>query len=518
MLEHDELQIPSSSPPRRLSRSSIDLRDLEAQHEREKIMSQNVSESVSSLYHCFDSHLRYSGSEPINTHLKVSENHLSIFQPSIAQDYNKQDVESSNSRNSLAHLSHKNNFELSTTKEQDINLINSTSIVKDNQVSSGCSINNTVNNNKKTGKKKILASSDSDFFSLIRYNSEKWRRINCFSVSTNNYSPVSSSVDAANNTNGNKPKNMIYALSDSDFLIGVSDKNKNLNLNNVRNNHQAIVNKSDIFNFLINQKDIDYKNLLDTNNCANNNQKKISDVDYKKQFDDPDLFRKDRLMAVFGESAPKAINESKSFSDDVTIDKLQKKETVSLPPIVSTPNDFNRLLNNSRSIDTVLLNIKNNSDKLCTLKSLHDFSANNMKQIEDAVRRNLLDKTPSSDLCESASIIKNDNVDHPSVISINDITSVANQNAMQENELQELNKSYTKYFDKQDVMNPATLDEKNITRRKRTPSNVTYNVNVINFQTDEESELTTNGYGKRSNSSTSEFRNSFIGFIEDFLK
>lgn len=44
--ELDELRLPSP-PPRRLSRSSIDLRDLETQHEKEKIISQ--SDSVSSI-------------------------------------------------------------------------------------------------------------------------------------------------------------------------------------------------------------------------------------------------------------------------------------------------------------------------------------------------------------------------------------------------------------------------------------------------------------------------------------
>lgn len=50
----DELRLPSP-PPRRLSRSSIDLRDLETQHEKEKIISQ--SDSVSSIQLRFENYL-----------------------------------------------------------------------------------------------------------------------------------------------------------------------------------------------------------------------------------------------------------------------------------------------------------------------------------------------------------------------------------------------------------------------------------------------------------------------------
>ena len=460
--EHDELRVPSS-PPRRLSRSSIDLRDLE--HDREKTIAQqqNLSESVSSIYHCFDGHIRYSGSEPINTNLQALENQFNLKSNKEA-DSDRLNAESKASVNQIPFT---NNFERSSTKENDMNLITSAPVVKDNQVNvSGCSLNNSQTN-KKQPKKKMLASSDSDFFSLLRYNSEKLRRINCFSISTNN--------------NGNKPKNMIYALSDSDFLIGVNDKNKNLNLNNERNS-QAIVNKSDIFNFLINQKSIDYKNLLDNNNYAqNNHHQKIKslDVEYKKHFDNPDLFNMEKLKAVFGEGSTNAkIIESISLNDDISaVEKIQKKETASLPPIVNANNDFhNVMLNNlnSHSIDTVLLNMKNNA----TLKPSYDFSKSNLPQ------KNLNDESVNVNIAMSESLKK-----------LNDCTSV--QNGQENSD----DKNYTKCCD---VMHPVTVDDKNITRRKRTPSNVTYNVNVINFQADDETDTISGGYGKRSNSSTSE--------------
>lgn len=416
--------------------------------------------------------MRY-GSEPINTNLKASENQFNI-KSNKEEDFEK-NTDSKASSNQVIPFT--KNFEsLSAAKEQqhDGNSINSASIIKDNQVNiSVGSLNNSLAN-KKTSKKK-LASSDSDFFSLLRYNSEKLRRINCFSISTNN--------------NGNKPKNMIYALSDSDFLIGVNDKNKNLILNNERKS-QAIVNKSDIFNFLINQKNIDYKNLLDNNLAQNNQQSKSSDVESKKHFDNPDLFNMEKLKAVFGETATESENakvvESLSLNDDNSIsDKTrQKKETVSLPPIVNSTNEFTSVkLNNSQSIDTVLLNLKNNADKSFSLKPPpFDFALNSLTP------KNLNEDSKNLLISSSNSIRK-----------LNDIISINN---VQENSTDESIKSCTKCYD--NVMNPVTLDEKNITRRKRTPSNVTYNVNVINFQADDEVDTMSGGYGKRSNSSTSE--------------
>lgn len=435
-------------------------------------MAQNISESASSIYHCFDSHMRYSGSEPINTNLKALENQFNL------KCNQEEDSEKSNvgSKASVNQIPFTNNFQHSTTKENDMNLITSASVIKDNQVNiSGSSLNNS-HVNKKQSKKKMLAASDSDFFSLLRYNSEKLRRINCFSISTNN--------------NGNKPKNMIYALSDSDFLIGVNDKNKNLNLNNERKS-QAIVNKSDIFNFLINQKNIDYKNLLD-NNFAQNNQKKSSDVEYKKHFDNPDLFNMEKLKAVFGETATDSDKAEIIESNSLREEGILKKETVSLPPVMNANNDFNNVpFNNSQSIDTVLLNIKNNADKLSTIKPLYDFSKNSKNLLDDADNENL-------------AALQTSNIMSESLRKISD--SIPN---VQDN-LTDENKSCTKCYD---VMNPVTLDDKNITRRKRTPSNVTYNVNVINFQADDEPDTISGGYGKRSNSSTSKSLVVFINIL-----
>lgn len=548
--EYDEssiLKVPSS-PPRRLSRSSIDLRDLEAQHEREKIMSQNVSESVSSIYHCFDNQmLRYSGSEPINANIvaKALENQFSM------KSANKDDLDkqqnSTESKSSVNNFSYMNNLENSLTKENDMNLISSASIIKDNQVNNanGCSFNNinlnhnninggsatTTNNNnninnssfnnnssssssnglgKKTYKKKKLAASDSDFFSLLRYNSEKLRRMNCFSIGSNS----------------NKPKNMIYAVSDSDFLIGVSDKSNNLHLNNERKN-QAIVNKSDIFNYL--NKSFDHKNLLDNNFAQHNQKVKLSDVECKKQFDNPDFFNVDKLKKVFEESKI----ETTTTTDDIlnTSEKLQKKETVSLPPLVnSASNDIKLKLNNSRSIDTVLLNIKNNTDKLYTFKLLYDFSPKAINQdesltknlLKDAIQHQNTTVADASNINATCLQASNNNLTSDGISSILKPVNLGDSNSVvngqQANQAQDISIEQSSSIKCCDTIHPVYLDDRNIVKRKRTPSNVTYNVNVIDFQNEDDSDAYhpgatgwnsggggghDRGNGKRSNSSTS---------------
>lgn len=555
LLCHDEyeevaLKVPSS-PPRRLSRSSIDLRDLETQHEREKIMSQNVTcaESVSSIYHCFNSQmLRYSESEPINAHIKALENQFSIKSANNDEQQQQADKNQqlSESKSSMNKISFMNNFDhtlVPTTT--DTNLISSASIIKDNH-----QINRTSSSNgKKSFKKKMLASSDSDFFSLLRYNSVKLRRMNCFSIGSTNGGGsggnnqaserscggavgVGGNSSASSTSSGNekKPQTMIYALSDSDFLIRVSDNNKTFHLNNERK-FQAIVNKSDILNYL--NKSFDH-NLLDNNSTQHNHQKKLTDVECKKQFGDPDLFNVDKLKKVFEESQQiEASNNNNETTSMVATDKLQKKETVSLPPLVnSTSNELNLKLNNSRSIDTVLLNIKNNTEKDYTFKLLHDFSPKAINQ-EECLTRNLKDVlhrqstnvttssgsdiddhqppnnhtslsvvTPSASVVDKNAIVGGHNLLKP--VNLNDSLNGQQNVLLDVPSIESSSMSNVKCCDS---MNSAYLDDKNIGRRKRTASNVTYNVNVIDFQSEDEPDgqhLSVSRHGgKRSNSSTS---------------
>ena len=491
--EFDDLKVPSS-PPRRLSRSSIDLRDLEAQHEREKVMSQNVSESVSSIYHCFNSQmLRYSESEPINTRIKALEEQLCV--KAVNNDENQSDknlnqlYESKSSMNKIAFM---NNFDHSTRDSKDNHQIKRTN----------------SNNGKKSFKKKMLASSDSDFFSLLRYNSVKLRRMNCFSIGNggNNQADDKAGVVRGNSTsssNETKPQTMIYALSDSDFLIRVSDNNKSFHLNNEKK-FQAIVNKSDILNYL--NKSFDH-NLLDNNSVEYNNLNKSAEVESKKQFDH---FNVDKLKKVFEEGSQTDSNYLNESTSMIVTDKLQKKETVSLPPLVnSTSNDLNLKLNNSLSIDTVLLNIKNsNNDKNYTFKLLHDFSPKAINQ-EKCLTRNLKDDSSGSDI----DVQPQNNHSTLSVTALSassldkNASSVANgqQNLLKPVNLSDnLNGQQLSIENsiRCDTMNPACIDN-DVGKRKRTASNVTYNVNVIDFHSEEEPD-TASGQ-RRSNSSTSEY-------------
>lgn len=603
--EYDELKVPSS-PPRRLSRSSIDLRDLEAQHEREKIMSQNVSESVSSIYHCFDSHIRYSESEPINAHIKALENQFSMKSSNNGEhqplDKNQQHHhQQSESKTSMNNFSFMNNFDnslvlgttpattASTAKENDMNLISSASIIKDNhQVNAnnnnnsnssgnnnnGSSTGSSSNNGKKSFKKRMLASSDSDFFSLLRYNSVKLRRMNCFSIGSTNGNGSNQgasvgggsggggggggAVESSSSSNeGNKPKNMIYALSDSDFLIRVSDNNKTFHLNNERK-FQAIVNKSDIFNYL--NKSFDH-NLLDYNS-AEHNQKRLTDVESKckKQFGDADFFNVDKLKKVFEESQQKIDSDdnnliiasntnSNNSASIISSEKLLKKETVSLPPLVnSTSNDINLKLNNSRSIDTVLLNIKNNNDKLYTFKLLHDFSPKAINQdeslnknlLKDSIQRQSTAMTTSSgsdvdiqqplstNVASSASTANNNNNNNNNHSSLSMVSAAVDSNApaiavMGSHLLKPVNLNDSSLNGQQNVLDydsgggsiikcsDRDAEDREVGKRKRTASTVTYNVNVIDFQSEDEPNVHHlssgggggGGTGKRSNSSTS---------------
>lgn len=519
--EYDELHLIPSSPPRRLSRSSIDLRDLELEREKTIAQTQIASESVSSIYHRFDGQIRYSGSEPITTNnMTTLENQFQMKSKDASSDETNGDSKIS--------IPYTNNFE---------NVVASlASIVKDNPVNvSSSSSNNSNNANGRkptttttTNKKKMLASSDSDFFSLLRYNSERWKKINCFSVSSS----------ASNN--GNRPKNMIYALSDSDFLIGagINEKNKRQNLNNSSNAErkcQAIPNKSDILNFLINQKSIDYKNLLDstptTDKNAPNNHHQHHHVfsgnnsnthQHLKSLDDKDLFYT---------STKKKIIESISLNGEIASSaadgKNQKNETASLPPLVNSEahQQHRMMLNNSLSIDTVLLNMKNasKSPSPLTFTVAHNTpSNNNNSHVTPASPKSLNNDDSShvniptqqqSNLIVSPEHIKKSNLSENNFLqppaAAHFVSSMpapydeekrvtSNGSSSSNGGGGEVNmKSY-------DVMDPVALDERSVERRKRTSSTVTYNVNVINFHADDDTDAMSGGYGKRSNSSTSE--------------
>lgn len=216
------MRVPSP-PPRRLSRSSIDLRDLEQQHyydtNNTKILQ---ADSVSSIYPLrFESFLRYSGSEPI--HIKEQQELEKKLQQKIFEQEQLQqhlvEQKSLHKRGSQSSQHKKYNFfQPFFTKTKNLSFSDSKKSLRDNHQTSNNSNNNNNNINKlnshnnsnKSKRKHFIAASETDFFKIMRSNSQKLLK--------------------------KSKNNLIYALSDSDFLI----------------NNEAIINKSDIFKKIFN--------------------------------------------------------------------------------------------------------------------------------------------------------------------------------------------------------------------------------------------------------------------------
>lgn len=199
-------------------------------------------------------------------------------------------------------------------------------------------------------RRKLLASSDSDFLSIIRNNSEKLRK---------------------NNLNSKSKNNLIYALSDSDFFISANEqdasyggKNKNLNMNILCKNHEAILsNKSDIFKLLLTSKNLDYKNLVE-NSLAN---KDVGDCTSK--IDRPDILidllytqNTQELCNDLDVSIQETKSKAKDSDQESSLDFIDFDATqvpavsTSLPPCIITTQDFDavkHVLSTSKTTDSV---------------------------------------------------------------------------------------------------------------------------------------------------------------------
>ncbi|XP_058128874.1 uncharacterized protein LOC131287774 [Anopheles ziemanni] len=217
----DDFLVPSS-PPRRLSRSSIDLRDLEYKNES-KIKG---SDSVSSIFPLhYENNLRYSGSEPI--HIKEAQQ-LALQQQ---QQQQQQQVEQQQqrrasrkdsfrqmnffqpffSRNGLLKTYMKGSGTVGGTASGNLN--NSRSVERNNKNNDNRSNNNIIDlinvasslnkdseKEVNTHKRHQIAASESDFLTMIEKQRQK--------LGKNNHSLKNCNKDE---------KELIYALSDSDF-------------------------------------------------------------------------------------------------------------------------------------------------------------------------------------------------------------------------------------------------------------------------------------------------------------
>ncbi|XP_055587637.1 uncharacterized protein LOC129740071 isoform X2 [Uranotaenia lowii] len=216
----DDLLVPSS-PPRRLSRSSIDLRDLEYKSEANKLKN---SDSVSSIFPLhYENNLRYSGSEPIavkeaqqrrRSSRKESFKQMNFFQPffsrnSLLKSYIK--GSSGNGVNGeLNNSSHANNRATSEKKlnnKNDDNRSNN-NIIDLINVTSSLDKGSSVGGQKEvnTQKRHQIAASESDFLTMIQKQRSQQR------LGKNN-----ASVKNSKCKEGSREDQLIYALSDSDF-------------------------------------------------------------------------------------------------------------------------------------------------------------------------------------------------------------------------------------------------------------------------------------------------------------
>ena len=542
--EDFELRIPSP-PARRLSRSSIDLRDLE--HEKGKIVSQ--SESVSSIcqLQC-DNFLRSSGSEPIPIVKGGSTNYFQNVQENFVEQTNNNNMlersyaipffmKNNHSKSDNKNLFNNNQFNVSRTS-----LSTSVTASKDNQTTNECSLASSIGNSSKQ-RRKLLVSSESDFFSIIRNNSEK--------MSEKNHSLISSKNNKSNNT-----KN----LSDSDFLK--RDKSKFCNRDNILNIKKAIVNKSDIFELLMNNKHIDFKNLVD-NKLAHNNHNNGKILDFTGNIDKPDilvdLFDKESITIgteKYRENITKAqSDENFLIKNDIqssknstlrqscnnfinnsmieTTKQLSNKQSntaTSLPPYSDYSQNSKKVLNTSRSIDEIIQMNDKDLENMLLINSMKDISNyDNTLNIKNQLQ-----------LTSGASTISLDLVTISKSLETHNVSSKTNENhdhhdnpdstlrkfkfQLQQPDIIETNQSSgiltikcESHFN--DVGNKLVCDV-DVANKKRKSSGVTYNVNVINFQRDDidpKTDYTRSGgnSGARSNSSTSEIYIffSFINYI-----
>lgn len=481
---------------------------------------------MSSIYQLrFDNYLRPSGSEPI----RIKNQHPHKSHENNLQHQNSSNKSISSKKYTIPFFS-KNNLSKSDSKKSNIGS-NQTSgnlnnLSKDNQSNNGV---HSCNLSMKNIKRKLLASSDSDFLSIIRNNSEKIRK---------------------NITNCKSNNNLIYALSDSDFYINVSDnstccyKNKNLNLNLLCKNHQAILNKSDILKILMNSKNIDYKNLVDVDNSYQKDSIEPSNSIIDRPDILVDLLDKEIERKFLSEKCEMS-EVQKAHSDDNVLANTDNDPqshsgneyvdfsailqlplvdtTTSLPPCITTDDYDSSNVNHSKSIDTIY-SVTSNHNNLEI-----GWNLNNIEHKSE----NTLNPIPANNqVLSDASTISLDLVTLPKYKKSSD-SSPSNKSPVKKSCEEDDSKKQTPDIIEGNMNNQkgtngilttsknnyrSPMDENGgdfnsgLVHRKRQSSTVTYNVNVINFQNENPSMGGDDdnygghhggGYGGRSNSSTS---------------
>uniref|UniRef100_A0A182LW99 G-protein coupled receptors family 1 profile domain-containing protein n=1 Tax=Anopheles culicifacies TaxID=139723 RepID=A0A182LW99_9DIPT len=264
----DDFLVPSS-PPRRLSRSSIDLRDLEYKNEG-KIKS---SDSVSSIFPLhYENNLRYSGSEPIhikdaqqqqqqqqqhqNDHAqrrvsrKDSFRQINFFQPffsrnSLLKTYIKGATGSvsggsavgvgTGSGIAIAGNSLNNSNQSRSSERNNKNNDNRSNNNILDLINVASSLNKDSEKEVNTHKRHQIAASESDFLTMIEKQRQK----------------LGKNTNSLKNCNKDE-KELIYALSDSDFSTALQKQDEGVARRCFKNLVSSEVGKEGIFKIVLN--------------------------------------------------------------------------------------------------------------------------------------------------------------------------------------------------------------------------------------------------------------------------
>ncbi|XP_049285099.1 uncharacterized protein LOC125764675 [Anopheles funestus] len=268
----DDFLVPSS-PPRRLSRSSIDLRDLEYKNEG-KI---KCSDSVSSIFPLhYDNNLRYSGSEPIHikdaqqqqqqqqqqqtdqqqrrVSRKDSFRQINFFQPffsrnSLLKTYIKSAAGSGgggggsasavgigNGTAAAANSLNNSNSNRSSERNNKNNDNRSNNNILD-LINVASSLNKDSEKEVNTHKRHQIAASESDFLTMIEKQRQK----------------LGKNTNSLKNCNKDE-KELIYALSDSDFSTAMQKQDEGVARRCFKNLVSSEVGKEGIFKIVLNSE------------------------------------------------------------------------------------------------------------------------------------------------------------------------------------------------------------------------------------------------------------------------
>lgn len=356
MKDDDELRLDVlSPPPRRLSRSSIDLRDLEKDHEK---ISQ--ADSITSMYP-LEKYLRYSGSEPLHNkyqqkpqstrelNTKSSKQKL-FFQPILAKANLIRTTYGSERKS-------KDNVKDNHTKFSYNNLNNqSVNVCSNNCAESNYTkCDNFIKNNLKHIKRQFSAASESNL--IIRNNNG--------SSGNKNY-PLQS------NFNKNRLKQAKHNLSDSNISSNeYNSKIINVNINSIKVKSEAISNKGDIFKFFV-RKSASSLSTMTGDGCKSE----------KLKLEKPDLLF--GLIDLSDDKKYNYIDDEHVLDEDIKVENIVCKNMSNIDSIIDAAlniscNDFaevispqlnyeeEKLLNTSKSSDAVLLKGRISNTFFCSI-------------------------------------------------------------------------------------------------------------------------------------------------------